>query len=267
MTWDWTSQFENAPIGGDFGAVTAYEIRRHKVAFEERFIKEHNMDVDPGTSLVVTHKVGECAIVNVSPEDPIVPSLVDGALQWDGSLKRDTGVILEVAATTDHLGLIGVTTEDEHPKYVHRIHTDGYDELTGELDLQSLYKITALPTTEDAANTTVLSRGAHLGDHGSGGAKHNADHFEVQGEAIGARKIKFVPKVKILTLAHLAQVTVTFGGYSTFPGILWSNYTGNDAFKMLARSGAAGYNGNISFTNTSGATRIMHFYYWELEAA
>ncbi len=185
MTWSWTSQFENNPIGGNFGAVTSYEIRRHKEAFEERFEKEHYLDTADAPEGY--HLSGQCSVVLLDSEGTTL--LVDGALQLhEFTLKRDTALALENIATANHLNLLGTTdVEADHPQYVAVNHSQGYEELNAEVDFLSTYGVSGLPSDYSTADEkAALSRGGHLGTAAGGGAKHDDDSFDlIPGDSFG----------------------------------------------------------------------------------
>ena len=257
MTWNWTSQFENAPIGGDFGSITSYEIRRHKEALGERVEAEHNISVaDPP---IITHKSGECSIVHEEVETIATTKLVVGALQFHSSiLKRDSGVGLVTVSTESHLGLINVvSSETEHPDYIIPGKSTGFETLMGNV-LMSGNTVTGLPTSAFDDEQQVLSRGGHLGNHATTGSKHNDGSItSLTGwPDIGANKLKLTSHSHVMTTIGWQELD--FGRYASFP-ILSTARTGSVLMGKPADTDSDDYFGRLKVYCPENETYTLNY--------
>jgi len=191
MTYNWNTQFEAQPSGGDFAYTMGSGLRDTKAAFKERIEVEHTFD--ESSSAIIGHKPGECSIVNVVDGMP-VSFLKQGALHLDSSAKvlyYDTGTAVSPMFTYDHTQLEGLS-DDDHTQY---FKIDGSDTVTGTVSIDDIEGIGSnSPPDEDEALTYEV--------HINVGYESDADHVD---GILDAKNVSFN-----MRHLNLQEETITF---------------------------------------------------------
>lgn len=165
----WNSSFELYPAPGEQGAVTNRALREIKSIVREYLSRQHTFDLE--SSPECPHIPGKSTIVNIE-SSPSALNVI-GALAYDTStsiLYRDRGGGLgfEVIGGTDHGSLQNLTDDLAHPQYMLSAGDTISDIEVG--------KVTNLNATEVGYLTgDVMPYVLHIGEDGSGGAKHSDD--------------------------------------------------------------------------------------------
>lgn len=256
MTYQWTSQFENSPVGSDLGAITAFEILRHKLAFRERFEREHFFD--EGDTPECYHLPGMCSIVEVR-DSALATNLVDGGLQYYQYLGRDNGTTMDAATAGSHLGLIAGTEDPtDHPQYFNRAG----DKMTGVLIATDLSGIRGTLPAEPS-NRTVLSKGMHIGADGGGNSKHPDDSFEpLESISIGMDKLKTSLVNTLTANISSGQAELRFDNEYAFGFWLIG---GNPCTLYVCRTNYSDYIGCFKIKN--GTDGVRTFEYLKMDAS
>lgn len=115
MQVSWTTSFESTPLASDFGSTSLIRLAEIKSALEERLSVEHYFDYSSsGGTPVMSHKAGQCSVVNVSAGKVTdYPPTWPAALVYtngDDTFSLDIGTALIQLGTTLHADL---TTGDD----------------------------------------------------------------------------------------------------------------------------------------------------------
>ena len=169
---NWSPSFESYPGPGEQGAVTSASLREIKAIVKEYLEKQHTFDEE--SSPECPHIPGLGTVVNVT-DTPSALNVV-GALAYDTALKvlsrdRGGGLGFETIGGTDHGSLLNLTDSSCHTQYA-LLSGDTPTNVT----VAPGYKVTGLNSTElGYATGDVMPYGFHIGESGSGGAKHSND--------------------------------------------------------------------------------------------